>query len=138
MITGKIVFKNGADRGGSNLINEMRCVNSHKVDKGKSSADDMTVNKSSVTIPDPDPVPFPKGNRQDGKMSATLFQCGEPMHICQGIMTHLTNETVKELSEDTIIDIDEDDAGNTANNNNNEDANEDDASTDSPMMRQVD
>ena len=88
MITGKIVFKNGDDRGGSNLINEMRCVNSHKVDKGKSSADDMTVNESSVTIPDPDPdpvpvpVPFPEGIRQDGKMSATHFQCGEPMHIC--------------------------------------------------------
>ena len=86
-------------------------------------------------------------------MSATLFQCGVPMHICQGIMTHLTKKTVEiieELNEDTIIDIDEDNAGNNANSNTNEDANEDtnedanedanedDESTDGFMMSQVD
>ena len=91
----------GADCGGSDFINEISLVNRHKV---KSSVDNLTVNKSSATIPDPDPdpdsVPFPKENRQvihceDGKMSATLFQCVVPMHICQGIITHLTNETLK-------------------------------------------
>ena len=117
------------------------------------SADDLTVNESSATIPDPDPDPdpdsvtFPEENRsEDGKRSATLFQCDVPMHIWQGMMTHLTNETVEELNEDTIIDIDEDDsdsdsddnAGNNANNNTNGDTNEDDESTDGPMMSQVD
>ena len=122
-------------------------VNRHKEE---SSAGDLTVNESSDTFldPVPDPVPFPEENRrEDGKMSTTLFQCGEPMHICQGIMTHLTNETVEiveELNEDTIIDIDEDDsdsddnAGNNANNNINGGTNEDDESTDGPMMSQVD
>ena len=129
------------------------------------SADDLTVNESSATIPDPDPdsVPFPEENRsEDGNMSATLFQykghgvheltakqgmralehqhltnetvdfqCDEPMHIWQGMMTHLTNETVEtveELNEDIIIDID----------NTNGGTNEDDQSTDGPMMSQVD
>ena len=118
----------GADR-----INEIGLVNSHR---GNSSADDLIVNESSATIPDPDPdpdsVPFPEENRrEDGKMSATLFQYDEPMHIWQGIMTHLTNETVKpveELNEDVIIDID----------NTNGGTNEDDQSTDGPMMSQVD
>ena len=136
----------GADHSGSDLINETGLVDRYK---GKSSVDDLTVNESSATIPDPDPdsVPFPEENRsEDGKRSATLFQCDEPMHIWQGMMTHLTNETVEELNEDTIIVIDEDDAGNNANNNANEDANEDvnedanqdDESTAIPMMREVD
>ena len=135
----------GADHSRSDLINETGLVDRHK---GKSSVDDLTVNESAGTIPDP--VPFPEENcREDGKMSATRFQYGEPMHICQGIMTHLTNETVEELNEDTsidideddtdtIIDIDEDDAGNNANNNANDDANQDDESTAIPMMREVD
>ena len=117
------------------------------------SADDLTVNESSATIldpdpdPDPDSVTFPEENRsEDGKRSATLFQCDVPMHIWQGMMTHLTNETVEEQNEDTIIDIDEDDAGNNANTNANQDANQevnqeanqDDETTAIPMMREVD
>ena len=64
------------------------------------------------------------------------------MHICQGIITHLDNETLEELNEDDIIDIDEDESnnneGNNANNNTNEGTNEDDRSTEGPMMSQVD
>ena len=60
------------------------------------------------------------------------------MHICQEIMTHLINETFEELNENTVIDIDKDNAGNNANSNDNEDSNEDDDSIDGPMMRQVD
>ena len=71
-------------------------------------------------------------------MCATFLQRREPMHIWQGIMTHLTNETSEELIEDTIVDIDEHDADNNTNNNTNEDPNEDYESTDSPMMSQVD
>ena len=72
----------GADHSGSDLINETGLVDRHK---GKSSVDDLTVNESSATIPDPDPVP--EENRRvihcdDEKMSATLFQCVVPMHIC--------------------------------------------------------
>ena len=109
----------GADR-----INEIGLVNSHR---GNSSAGDLTVNESSATIPDPDPVP--EEDRRvihcdDGKMSATLFQSVVPMHICQGIMTHLTNETFEELNEDDIIDIDEDDSDNNAGNNANNNASE--------------
>ena len=129
----------GADHSVSDLINKTGLVDRHK---GKSSVDDLTVNESSDPDPDPDPdpdsVPFPKENHQDQKRPATR---GEPMHICQGIMTHLTNETVEtveESNEDTIIDIDEDNTGNNANNNTNEHANEDDESTGGPMMSQVD
>ena len=72
------------------------------------------------------------------KISAIIFQYGEPVHICQGIMTHLTNETFKEMNEDTIIGIDEEAADNNANNNNiNEDANENDKSTTIQMRGQV-
>ena len=144
-LTKTICYRTKGTMIGADRINEIGLVNSHR---GNSSAGDLTVNESSATIPDPVPdlVPFPEENRrEDGKMSATLFQCGELMHICQGIMTHLTNETVEtveELNEDTIIDIDGDDAdnndGNNANNNTNQDPNEDDESTDGLMMSQVD
>ena len=108
-----------------------------------SVAKDLTVNEISVTIPDPDSVPFPKENclsmhyedgqvveYEDEKICATFYQHGETTHVCQGIMTHLTNETFEELNEDIIIDVDEVDAdnnvNNNANNNTNEDVNEDD------------
>ena len=142
----------GADCGGGDLINEIGLVNRHK---GKSSTDDLTVNESSATVPVPvpdpdldsdpdsvpdlDSVPFPEENPRvihcEGEnMSVTLSQCGEPMHICQGIMTHLTNETFKELNEDNPGN----NAGNNANNNSNTDGNEDDDSTEGPMIRQFD
>ena len=67
-----------------------------------------------------------------GKMSASLFQCAVPMHNCQGIMPHLTNDTFEELNEDGVIDIEEDDSDNNSfYNNTNEDTNEDDESIDS-------
>ena len=64
------------------------------------------------------------------------------MYIWQGMITHFTNETFEELNEDDTIDIDEDDsdnnAGNNTNNNTTRGTNEDEESTDGPMMSQVD